>query len=210
MGAVILNPESNLYLRTSDQCPVFKSVTSSIATNRSVCGTQQYNWNFTMVSPTVGLPINVNGPMGGSRTMAMSSITGIANGQRYDVKIRSKHVDGATYSSYGTIKCVKTLGAAGMVLSEEGVTSGSEESGIKLYPNPNDGSEITLYNTMMEGWVTMRVIDAQGREVERMEFESYKSAGQSMRFNKPLSSGLYQLEFIQGNRHEVMRMSVGR
>ena len=107
-----------------------------MATNRSVCGTSQYNWNFTMVSPTVGLPIIVNGPTGGSRILGMGMITGIANGQRYDVKIRTRHLDGLTLSNYGTVKCVKTLGAAGMPSMDNinNLNILAERQDILIYP----------------------------------------------------------------------------
>jgi hypothetical protein len=126
------------------------------------------------------------------------------------VQIKPVHIDNLNQTGYSGISCVRTLGAAGTPLLGESITYHSEESGCILYPNPNDGSEFTLYNKTMEGRVVMRVLDAQGREIDRLEFEANKSTGLLMRFSKPLCSGLYQLECVQGNRHELIRMSVGR
>ncbi len=134
-----LNPEASINLRSTDACPNFKTTLSSLATDRSVCGTSQYQWEFTMAYPSPGLPINVSGSLGGSRILSASSIPGIANGQRYDVRIRSLHNDAVTYSGWTAVpSCFKTLGAAGMVPwsnnEEQKLTDGVNI--VQLYPNP--------------------------------------------------------------------------
>ena len=134
-----LNPEASINLRSTDACPNFKTTLSSLATDRSVCGTSQYQWEFTMAYPSPGLPINVSGSLGGSRILSVGSISGIANGQRYDVRIRSLHNDAVTYSGWTAVpSCFKTLGAAGMVPwsnnEEQKLTDGVNI--VQLYPNP--------------------------------------------------------------------------
>jgi hypothetical protein len=135
-----LNPEPYINLRSSDACPNFKSTASSIATDRSVCGSSQYQWEFTQAFPVVGLPYNVNGSLGGSRILNVSGIPGITNGQRYDVRIRSRHNDNVTYSGWSsTPSCFKTLGAAGMTPWTEFDTEHPDERDgfIIVYPNPS-------------------------------------------------------------------------
>jgi hypothetical protein len=134
-----LNTEPSINLRSTDACPNFKTTLSSLATDRSVCGTSQYQWEFTMAYPSPGLPINVSGSLGGSRILSASSIPGIANGQRYDVRIRSLHNDAVTYSGWTAVpSCFKTLGAAGMVPwsnnEDQKLTDGVNI--VQLYPNP--------------------------------------------------------------------------
>ncbi len=93
-----------------------------------------------MAYPSPGLPINVSGAPGGSRILGVNSIPGIANGQRYDLRIRSLHNDAVTYSGWSASpSCFKTLGAAGMVpwSSEEEQKEESHEVAISLYPNPS-------------------------------------------------------------------------
>jgi hypothetical protein len=205
-----LNSEADLFLRSLDQCPVFKSVTSSFGTNRSVCGIEQYQWNFAMVYPQLGLPIMVNGAMGGARILGMSAILGIANGQRYDVKIRSKHVDGVSLSAYGSIKCMRTIGAAGMVLASEEALTVTKTEGLELYPNPNRGDEVMLQVTNMEGALKIEVLDAMGRLLQSTTGYSDGNITSTLSFEKALSSGLYEVRVSNGKEQRVLRMVVGR
>jgi hypothetical protein len=210
ISPVGLNSEADLFLRLADQCPVFKSVTSSLGTNRSVCGIEQCQWNFAMVYPQSGLPIMVNGAMGGSRILGMSAISGIANGQRYDVKIRSKHVDGVSLSAYGSIKCMKTIGAAGMVLASEEALTATKTEGLELYPNPNRGDEVRLQVTNMEGVLNIEVLDAMGRLLQSTTGYSDGNITSTLSFEKALSSGLYEVRVSNGKEQRVLRMVVGR
>jgi hypothetical protein len=207
-----LNSEADLFVRSTDQCPVNKSISGAIATNRSVCGTGQYNWNFTLVYPQAGLPINLNGSMGGSRIMNMAAVTGMANGQRYDVKVRSKHVDGISITQYGSTKCVKTLGAAGMDLeaSEPMSIISSASSQIALYPNPNNGNSVWVNIQGMEGTLKMELLDAMGRLLQSTTAISEGSITKEINFTQPLSSGLYELRVNNGKESKSVRMIVGR
>jgi hypothetical protein len=143
-----LNPESPLVVRSTDLCSSgFKNVTGFVATNRSICGTLRYDWKFKQVFPVTGLSTYTPGGAGASRLIALSSIPGIALGNRYDIWIRSAHLDAISFSSgsapaspflvdlwfpttggcpsnisatcAGNASCVKTIGNAGMVLAEQ-------------------------------------------------------------------------------------------
>ena len=210
MSSVGQNPEADLFTRTIDQCPVNKSITSSIATNRSVCGTDQYNWHFTMVYPQAGLPMSLDGPLGGSRIMALANITGIANGQRYDVKVRSKHTDGFSLTDYGSIKCMRTLGAAGMLMEDAERFSATEVDGVKLYPNPNNGKAITLNITGMDGNIMISIWDATGRLLQSTTGYSEGNLIKELEFAQTLSSGLYEVRVSNGRDQKVARMMVGK
>jgi hypothetical protein len=205
-----LNSESDLFVRTTDQCPVYKRVSSSIATNRSICGTSEYNWQFTIVYPQVGLPMEWTGGYGGSRMFPLSMLEGIANGQRYDVRIQSSHIDGASISDFGSVKCVRTLGAAGMLMEDPERFSVTEVDGVKLYPNPNNGEIITLNITGMDGNIMISILDATGRLLQSTTGYSEGNLIKGLEFAQTLSSGLYEVRVSSGKDQKVARMMVGR
>jgi hypothetical protein len=166
-----LNPEASINLRSTDACPNFKTTTTSIATDRSVCGTSQYQWEFTQAFPVVGLPLNVNGSVGGSRILGVNSIPGIANGQRYDVRIRALHNDAVTYSGWSAVpSCFKTLGAAGMVpWSNNDVQKLTDEmTMVHVYPNPLlQGGHAQLRSS--QDIHAVQIFDAKGQLLARTE-----------------------------------------
>jgi Putative metal-binding motif/Secretion system C-terminal sorting domain/IPT/TIG domain len=222
-GVFTLNAEADLNLRTTDRCPVYKSpTTGSLATNRSVCGTTRYIWELTMSAPTAGLPQTVNGPIGGSRVLAMSTIPGISNNQQYNVSISSLHVDQQTQSNYGTTQCMRTYGFAGAPIIDgndngnenENERAGADEQSffhIELYPNPNGGERVVLNTNGMEGEMTIIITDAMGRQIEQMtkniEGDYYQ---QEITFQETLSSGLYQMTIKNGAQVQSIRMVVSR
>jgi hypothetical protein len=214
-GVFTMNTEADLNLRTTDRCPVYKSPTAgSMATNRSVCGTTRYIWQLAMNAPTSGLPQTINGPMGGSRVLAMSTIPGIANSQQYNASISSLHLDQQTQTNYGTAQCMRTFGFAGSPIldeSENDNTDKQRSTQIQLYPNPNGGERVVLNINGMEGETTITITDATGRTIEQMtktiEGDYFQ---QEIMFQQPLSSGLYQITIDNGNHRESTRMVVVR
>ncbi len=216
-GVFTMNTEADLNLRTTDRCPVYKSPTSgSMATNRSVCGTTRYIWELTMSAPTAGLPQTINGPVGGSRVLAMTAIPGISNNQQYNVSISSLHVDQQTQSNYGTSQCMRTYGFAGAPVVDEGDQENNDQgkqrsTQIQLYPNPNGGDGVVLNINGMEGETIITITDAMGRGIEQLtkniEGDYFQ---QEITFQESLSSGLYQMTIKNGGRVESIRMMVAR
>jgi hypothetical protein len=218
VGSVGLSTEPTLIIRATDMCPVFKNATTgTIATNRSVCGTDVYEWQFTEANslgvPT-GLP-NANpiyGPAGASRILALSSVPGMASAKFYNVKIRSKHVDGASLSSWGNTSCVKTIGAAGMAVENNDVISNTLSNGaeVVLFPNPNNGQGVNLQINGMKGDLQIRITDANGKLVLSNRYIVQGALNTTLDFNQVLSSGLYQVELMSGSSRNILRMSVVR
>jgi hypothetical protein len=169
MGNFGLNSEPSLMVRASDACPNYKSpLYGSIATNRSVCGAAQYQWEWTMVLPNSGLPINVNGALGGTRTLGITQVTGINIGQKYDVRIRVKHNDQVSITNYGSNSCVRTLGSADMVpyTNEELLTDDSQRGEYVIAPNPTLNDEIQLsWKEIQEGMIPLQIQDMTGKSV---------------------------------------------
>ncbi|MEY3597877.1 MAG: hypothetical protein RL521_299, partial [Bacteroidota bacterium] len=206
--------EADLNLRTTDRCPVYKSATSgSVATNRSVCGTNRYEWSFAQTLPTPALPVEVLGAVGGSRILGMSAISGIAAGQTYDVQIRSKHFDGVSNTNYGTTQCVRTLGTAGMPTVEDGgVIAERSENGVtaSIYPNPNNGQSVNFAVSGMEGEMNVRIADATGRMVYANRYIVEGSLNTTIDFGQTLAGGVYMVEMIQNGEMKTMRMVVSK
>ncbi len=216
-GVFTMNTEADLNLRITDRCPIYKSSTSgSMATNRSVCGTTRYIWELTMSAPTAGLPQTVNGPIGGSRVLAMTATPGISNNQQYGVAISSLHVDQQTQSNYGTTQCMRTIGFAGSPIidgneSEDDNANQQRSTQIQLYPNPNGGDRVVLNINGMEGETMITITDAMGREIEQLTKNIEGDYFQhEITFQESLSSGLYQMTIKNGGRVESIRMMVAR
>jgi hypothetical protein len=213
VSSFTMSPEQPLVVRTADACPTYKSpTTGSVATNRSVCGTSQYQWEFTQLTPISGLPILENGPVGGSRNLALSVVDGIATGQTYDVKIRSVHAD-ATQSAFSTTSCVRTFGAAGMpTLEDGGIVSERSFNGVtsSIYPNPNAGNDVVLNVNGMEGVLQVNITDATGKLIQRNQWMVEGSLTTNINFEQVLSNGLYLVELTNGQQSQTMRMVVNR
>jgi hypothetical protein len=214
VSAIGLNSEADLNVRISDRCPVSKSATTgTIVTNRSVCGIRNYDYEFARVLPTVDLPLNVSGPLGGSRTLALNTVPAIGNGITYDVRIRTKHLDNNTLSSYGSVACVRTTGVAGMpTIEDEGAIAERSFNGVttSIYPNPNNGSSVNLNVDGMEGELQVRITDATGRMVYSNRYIVEGAMNTTMDFGQTLAGGLYMVEMVQNGQLNTMRMVVNR
>jgi len=240
-SAVGLNTETPLLVRSTDLCNIgAKRTTAFIATNRSVCGTLRYDWKFKQAFPTPGLPSYIAGGAGATRLVGLSTVPGIANGQRYDVWIRAAHLDGISYttgtavgnplqvntwfpttggcttptsSTCGDASCVKLIGNAGMTLeNNENVTTASFENEVTamIFPNPNNGQIVNLYVAGMEGDLKVRVLDATGRVVYNNRYVVEGSINTNIDFGQVLAGGVYMVELVQNGDLQTMRMVVNR
>ena len=210
VGTITMLPEAPVVVRSTDTCPVYKSLSSSIATNRSVCGTKNYTWEFTLTS---SLPFNEEGALGASRILPLSQVDGIGNGQQYGVRIRSNHVDNLTNSGFSNSACVQTIGAAGMPTVEDGgVIAERSENGVttSIYPNPNNGQSVNFAVSGLEGDLNVRIVDATGRMVFANRYVVEGSLNTTIDFGQTLSGGVYMVEMIQNGQMKTMRMVVSK
>jgi len=82
---------------------------------------------------------------------------------------------------------------------------------IAMYPNPNDGEMINLNMTdIISDNVFVRIMDSMGRVVYTNRFSAEGSLNTIVTFSKPLSQGLYLLEFTDGNNVVTKRMIVAK
>jgi hypothetical protein len=191
--SLTLQPEAGVMLRNSDRCPVVKAVTQSIGTDRSICGAQRYEWEFTQTAPTAQAPVTVLGGLN-TNVLFLNSVPGMANGKTYNVRVRPIHTSGEV-GSYGAMQCMKTTGA-GMVMEDH---PGSAElltlstiANISLFPNPTlDGQVTLMWKEAQEGTKEMILRDVQGRVVWK---EKVVIEGNMMEAEfGPLTSGMYVL-----------------
>lgn len=213
VGPVTLAPEAALTVRTSDQCPAYKYLSSSLATNRSICGASQYNWEFTQVLPTAGIANAVNGSVGGSRILPMSLVPGVALGQTYDVRIRAKHADNSYTAFTASPACVRTIAAAGMpTLENEGSVSSTQlnNASIALYPNPSNGEMVQLSVANFEGNLSVEVLDATGRMIQKENIIAEGSINKMIEFNNELSNGMYHVKVSNGTETSTVKFVVSK
>ncbi len=118
--------------------------------------------------------------------MALSQVSGMANGQRYDVQVKPVHPDNLNQSVFSGISCVRTLGAAGMETEEtDSVITFSEGASWSIYPNPSRSEQ---------GQVTLHLLGWEGAEV--VEVQIHNAIGQQV-LHRSLNviSGQAQLEW---------------
>ncbi len=163
---VTLNAELPIALRAADRCPNTKTTTSSISVDRTICGAQRYEWEFTQQLPSVQSPITV---LGGLNTTVffLNNVPGMGTGKTYNVRVRPIHANGEV-GNWGTAQCLKT-GTSGMVMqSESGVWANnySSRQAVTLYPNPTSTGHFTLMTSSTEEEVKQIVItDITGKMV---------------------------------------------
>jgi hypothetical protein len=206
-----LNQEAPVVLRSSDRCPTFKAINSSIATDRQICGASAFEWEFTETSPTPGAPQMV---VGGSNTnvLFLSNVPGMANAKTYNVRVRPLFQNAAP-GDFGALHCLKTTGA-GMVMEEsndEVVASLSNGSQwVNVYPNPSSTGEMLLqWSQTLESEVKVKMYNSLGELVFKKEFFQEGSNSMPIHLNSA-SSGMYLMEVELNGKSETLRVMINR
>jgi hypothetical protein len=203
--SLVLSSESAVALRLADRCPNIKAINQSVVTDRSICGTLRYEWEFTQTAPTAGLPVTVLGGLN-STALFLNTVPGMANGKTYNVRVRPIHTTGEV-GNYGAVQCMKTTGA-GMVMEDHPGAAEqlalSTMANISLFPNPTVDGQVTLmWKEFQEGQKELVLRDVQGRVVWR---QKVVIEGNVFELDwKTLDTGIYLLE-VDG---EVMRVVKG-
>ncbi|MEY4330450.1 MAG: hypothetical protein RL609_1198 [Bacteroidota bacterium] len=186
-----LSSEPTSNVRSIDECPVYKSAASSVATDRSVCGAMQYQWEYTMVYPSPALPVSVNGSLN-SRILTLAAVPGMVNGQRYDVRIRSLYSDALTYTAWTpSPDCIRTLGAAGMSPLNDASQGMAVLSNIALFPNPTRMNQIAQLQWVDVPILEVVILNAMGQQVHHAYVSD--SENRQLTLSATLPAGLYQV-----------------
>ncbi len=193
-----LNSEATISLRSVDRCPSFKSVTGNVSVDRTVCGAQRYQWEFTQVLPTAAAPVTVLGGLY-SAVLFLNNVPGMGPGKTFNVRVRAQHSSG-TFGSWGSVQCLRTLGS-GMALQGEvdyQFASDQSEHKFAIYPNPALSGQFSLiWETSAERLLNLKVWDLSGKLVaEQSEFmEGHIWESKQM----DLANGIYFVE-VNGQR----------
>jgi hypothetical protein len=206
-----LNQEQAVVLRNSDRCPLFKTITSSVATNRQICGASRYEWEFTQVGPTAQAPVALLGGLG-TNVFFLNAVPGMANGKTYSVRVRPLFTNGPA-GEYGASNCMKTTGA-GMVMEENNdevlaqLTDGTQL--MTVYPNPSSTGEIVLqWSQVLESDLKVKLYNAIGELVFQQTF--FQEGANSLPIqltNAP--SGMYWMEVELNGKSETHRVMINR
>jgi hypothetical protein len=213
VGTLTLAPEANLTVRSSDECPYYKSLSSSLATNRSVCGVSQFNWEFTEVLPIAGMPLSVNGNLGGSRIMPVSMIPGVASGVAYNVRIRGKFADNSYTPFTVNPACIRTIGNSGMPTADNANQSSTiqiNNASISIYPNPSQGETVMLAINNLDGNLQLEIADATGRVIQRENINSDGAVNKMIDFDSSLSNGMYHVIISNGHVTKTLKFVVSK
>ena len=206
-----LNQEAPVVLRSSDRCPTFKAINSSIATDRQICGASAFEWEFTETSPTPGAPQIV---LGGANTnvLFLNNVPGMANGKTYNVRVRPLFQNAAP-GDFGALHCLKTTGA-GMVMEESNdevlasLSNGSQW--VNVYPNPSSTGEMLLqWSQTLESEVKVKMYNSLGELVFKQEFFQEGSNSMPIHLNSA-SSGMYLMEVELNGKSETLRVMINR
>ena len=204
-----LNAEAPVVLRSSDRCPTFKAITSSVATDRQICGATRYEWELTQTAPVAAAPVTVQGGLN-TNVLFLSNVPGMANAKTYSVRVRPLFANAAP-GAYGATQCMKTTGA-GMVMEENqdevlaALSNGTQM--VVVYPNPSSTGQIVLqWNQPLESDLKVKLFNSMGQLVYG---ERYFEEGATMLpvQVKEVASGMYLLEVELNGSTESHRVVI--
>jgi hypothetical protein len=206
-----LNAEAPVVLRSSDRCPAFKAITSSVATDRQICGATRYEWELTQTAPVAAAPVTVQGGLN-TNVLFLSNVPGMANAKTYSVRVRPLFANAAP-GAYGATQCMKTTGA-GMVMEENqdemlaALSNGTQM--VVVYPNPSSTGQIVLqWNQPLESDLNVKLFNSMGQLVYG---ERYFEEGATMLpvQVKEVASGMYLLEVELNGSTESHRVVISK
>jgi hypothetical protein len=213
--------QPSVQLRVADRCPSTKLRHSIVRAEPRVCGDViDYEWEFTQVLPSPGLPqTHLRGA--NDRLLRLSNVLFLQNGATYDVRIRPIFASGPGAWSASPV-CMRIAGSAGMVVSKDDNASietvdrkialiDEEVIEVNLFPNPNNGDVVNLVLGGSElGNVLVNITDPLGRNVynNRFVIEQPEFSTQ-IEFSTDITSGVYFVEIISNNnRREVRKLII--
>ena len=215
---ITIAPHAELNLRASDSQPNQRFLNSTVGATAWICGASYYKWEFTQLTPTVGVATTFDGPAG-NRFLSLASVNAntpgfLVPGATYQIRIAP--VFGTVVGTFGTVDQVLQIAGSAMPIVEgeelENIEARNEEfmgEEVALYPNPNNGTAVNLnvYGVDTDK-MQVRILDGMGRVVYTNQFVVEGSLNTIVSFEKPLASGLYMVEFIYNGKTETQRMMV--
>jgi hypothetical protein len=209
---VPMSAHADLDLRPQDECASGpRPNNATIGATAWICGASYFQWEFTQVTPSPGVPFTVNGN-GVSRLLNLGG-AGLTAGASYNVRIRP--VFGTVFGEWGPdTQCLQIIGLSSAEANEETVAFAavtSEENGVSasLFPNPSNGVFVNLsLHGLVSDNVQLRVIDQTGRVVYMTAFASEENTNKVITFNEALAAGIYMVELNTGEEIAFERLVV--
>jgi hypothetical protein len=189
-----------------------RSLNTNITTDISVCGIQNYTWEFVAVDPLTNQIISSELPRywtGATTTrnlkLSAANISGIAAGKRYRVRVRPNFAYGNGNFDLNSTLYVQITGSAGLAVIEDEVNhtellqernedgmSIEDLTGVLIYPNPSNGNFINLnLEGIDESNIMIDIIDSQGRKVYSQSNVITTNGFVRIEFENQLAAGLY-------------------
>jgi hypothetical protein len=204
-------------LRSTDRCPTIRSLSSFISTDRWICGTSSWNWEFLEVDEN-NIPVGVESPSivqtsNSLRFLRVNQIPGAAPGKRFRVRIRPTFSYGQ--GSFGSEQYLCISGMVAMhsdnfenvVLTERILLT--ENDNATIYPNPTNGSFINMNLTGFDqSSIEIKVTDGIGRRVHQRTFDLEENKQVTLFFESKLSQGLYFIELQSKAKSKVWKFIV--
>jgi hypothetical protein len=217
---VTILQHAQVFLRAVDACPAVRTLNSWISTDRWICGTTTWQWEFVRVDPNNPSevldvnPVFVN-TNSTSRFMRVNQIPGVQAGDRYRVRVRPMF--GAQHGAFAST--FTDLCISGGLNSGTGQTPeahfaeriGTQESQMDfgLFPNPNRGDKFTLMASgLTNERVLVRIIDAMGKTVYNQPIAVDGILYTEISPSNLLVSGIYLIELMDGDNRREFRMIV--
>ncbi|MBK9146307.1 MAG: T9SS type A sorting domain-containing protein [Flavobacteriales bacterium] len=198
------------------------------------CANQQANkYQFRFRIPSEGVVIVKNGVSSNPWTyLNMTNVAGtpLPNGTvlqpcaQYEVEARASFDGGATWcvgtnadmytnlTPWGDVCTVFTTCAFGMAEESSSSEAGQSERSVGLYPNPNDGSQLTLSMPHVEegvNTVSVDIYDAFGKRVAQRTIgvqDGYVNT--SIALNSELANGMYMVSITAGSAIYTERLVI--
>jgi hypothetical protein len=236
---ITISPVANVSLRSTDQLsngPRYRG--SIVASLPWVCGVTNWRWRFTEVNPmtlqAIGLPIEQNRGAA-SNYINLSTVTALQSGKTYAVQTAPIFSYTSTNYQWGSVKYMAIIGSAGLIVDPaEGAAQGSEKDVLQgasqdsteglpedraqllsenlelnVFPNPSNGTDLTLSISGIESNnVLVKIYDSMGRKIQSKRLVVAGTLQTELKFQSELSNGMYLVEVSSENVVKTARILI--
>jgi len=214
-------------MRCSNGATLYRSsyLIGATITGTNICGITGYRVEFTPVSNCAGdnpqtletfTRIIAGSTASISLSYAFNHIPLAGNPNIGHWSVRWRPLYNGLEGTYGPARVIAVNGTAPASIMQEPsydalASNPMSEISFGLYPNPNNGELVNLNLTgVTSDQVFVRIMDAMGRVVYTNRYAVEGSLNTVVNFSKPLTSGLYLVEFREGSNVITQRMMVGK
>ncbi len=217
--SITLTAQPNVQTKATQLCsaPATLLKGSILQGKPFVCSAINFTLEFTQLNACAGTAIGMpfyGTTTGASASINLSTVAGVTGGGKwYQVRWRPNFASGP--GVYGTPSVI-FVGGAVMGTSDNAISNADTEKNLQtieaaLYPNPNNGEMLNLNLTNVDAKeVFVRITDGMGKLIYTNLFVVEGSLNTQVRFEKPLSAGLYLVEFIANDESTTLKMIVER